>query len=95
MEQVYLSSKESLVNEAAGDDVDNVVKTNQVFHKFHQIVNEYLNGEDVEQPDGSIQNILSSYSLAAYLDHAIPHGKDEIVANLLSQCNSALQETLQ
>ena len=29
MEQVYLSSKESLVNEAAGDDVDNVVKTNE------------------------------------------------------------------
>lgn len=67
----------------------------EAFSKFRAIVNEYLNGEmAISIPEGVVQSVLSSFSLAGYLDHAIPTGKDIIITKLLQQCCFQLQDLL-
>ena len=71
------------------------VKTeNQVLKRFRTIVSEYLNGEVVENLDVVTREILGSYSLAGYLDFAMPSGREIIVTKLLQQCCFLLQDFL-
>lgn len=66
----------------------------EVFVKFRTIISEYLNGDACSIPEGPVQNVLSSYSLAGYLDHAVPTGKDIVITKLMQQCCFQLQEIL-
>jgi len=98
MESVFLSLKQSLTGQVDPTSQQPEIptpKAQETLSKFHQIVQQYVNGEDVIHPENSIQSILGSYSLAAYLEHTALVGRDQIVTNLLSQCSASLQEILQ
>jgi len=64
------------------------------FIKFRQIMNEHLNGETVDAPDSVTQSVLTSYTLAGYLDHAIPLRKEVIVMKLHRDCCTTLLDLL-
>ena len=66
----------------------------ETFIKFRSIISEYLNEETFSIPEGPAQSVLSSYSLAGYLDHAVPTGKDIVITKLMQQCCFQLQELL-
>ncbi len=110
MQEIFESSKESLetsekevdqqsLNESEQNTAvsatsvknDNEV---QLLTRFRAIVAEYLNGEIVDSLDGLTREILGSYSLAGYLDFAVPSGKEIIVTKLLQQCCFLLQDLL-
>ena len=44
----------------------------EILNQFRALITDYLNGETIDSPDELTQNVLSSYSLAGYLDHAVP-----------------------
>ena len=108
MEEIFESVKESL--ETSGNEIDQqppteseenetssvtlVKNDNVVLTRFRAIVAEYLNGEIVESLNGLTREILGSYSLAGYLDFAVPSGKEIIVTKLLQQCCFLLQDLL-
>lgn len=64
------------------------------FIKFRQIMNEHLNGEIVDAPDSVTQSVLTSYTLAGYLDHAIPLSKELIIMKLHRDCCTTLLDLL-
>jgi hypothetical protein len=97
MESVYLTSKESMANEPEENRStrqDESPKSKETLAKFHKIIRHYLQ-EEIDHPSDLIQSILGSYSLAAYLEHTVVTGRDNVVANLLSQCSSSLQGLFQ
>ena len=97
MDNVYLNSKESLLGESERNQPSHIesAKSKETFTKFNAIIQGYLNGEELDQPEDSARSILSSYSLAAYLEHSFGVGRDVVITNLLSYCSSLLQTTLQ
>ena len=95
------NSPETIVEENNPEVVGKDVSTNKSiqtqksdFVKFRQIMNEHLNGETVEVPDGVIQSVLTSYTLAGYLDHAVPLSKELIVMKLHRDCCTTLLDLL-
>ncbi len=92
-----LEAESSVTNSKPGTPTPgSVISSNrEAFSKFRAIITDYLNGEAaVRIPDGVAQDILSSFSLAGYLDHAIPTGKDIVITKLMQQCCFQLQELL-
>ena len=80
---------------ASPPQLSNNNKSNkEVLDQFRALITDYLNGETIDPPDLLTQNVLSSYSLAGYLDHAVPSGKEIIITKLLQQCCFILQELL-
>lgn len=107
VEDVYESSKELLNNSGKEScDAEPAVETeeigstsvksvNEVLTKFRAIIAEYLNGETVlDGLDNVTKDVLGSYSLAGYLDYAIPSGKEIVVTKLLQHCCFQIQDLL-
>lgn len=106
LEEIYESSKESwnigekIEDEQAISEADNTSSNplsnpnNIVLTKFRTLVTEYLNGEIADSIDILTKGILGSYSLAGYLDFALPSGKEIIITKLLQQCCFLLQDLL-
>jgi hypothetical protein len=70
-------------------------KDNEVLTKFRAIIAEYLQGEKIlDGLDGLTKGVLGSYSLAGYLDFAVPSGKEIIVTKLLQHCCFQLLDLL-
>lgn len=67
---------------------------NDVLTRFRAIVTEYLNGDIVDNVDSLTKGVLGSYSMAGYLDFALPSGKEIIITKLLQQCCYLLQDLL-
>lgn len=97
-----VKEEDSFVSESVHDGEETEVSTSppqlsknkEILNQFRNLITDYLNGETVDPPDRLTQNVLSSYSLAGYLDHAVPLGKEIIVTKLLQQCCFLLQELL-
>lgn len=70
------------------------IKHSEVFTKFQTIITEYLSSETIVSLDDVIKGVVSSYSMAGYLDFSIPSGKEIIVTKLLQQCCFLLQDLL-
>lgn len=105
MEETFEASKELLdTGEKAEDEQPTPELQNtsspstrsdsDVLTKFRAIITEYLNGEVVDTLDSLTKGILGSYSLAGYLDFALPSGKEIIITKLLQQCCFLLQDLL-
>nr|CAH0105235.1 unnamed protein product [Daphnia galeata] len=70
-------------------------KDKEVLTQFRAIIAEYLHGEIIlDCLDGVTKGILGSYSLAGYLDFAVPSGKEIIVTKLLQHCCFQLLDLL-
>jgi len=81
------------------EDIDtsstSLKKENEALTQFRAIITEYLHGENIlDGLDGLTKEILGSYSLAGYLDFAVPSGKEIIVTKLLQQCCFQLLDLL-
>lgn len=107
IEEVYESSKELLnASGKEGSDTEPILETeeigstsvknaNEVLTKFRAIIAEYLQGDTVlDGLDDVTKGVLGSYSLAGYLDYAIPSGKEIVVTKLLQHCCFQLQDFL-
>jgi len=89
------SNSENVQEESSREEIEAVLppqKTNLI--KFRQIINEHLNGETVDAPDGVTQSVLTSYTLAGFLDHAVPLSKDVIITKLHRDCCTSLLDLL-
>lgn len=61
-------------------------------HKFQDYILENVNERPHESIDDVIKTVLGSYSLAGYLDHVLPTGKEIIITKLLKECSHLMQE---
>lgn len=107
MEEIFKTSTELLdTGEKTEDDQPtsepqntsdssySIKNENNVLTRFRAIVTEYLNGDVVDNIDSLTKGVLGSYSMAGYLDFALPSGKEIIITKLLQQCCFLLQDLL-
>lgn len=79
-----------------GDETVSVEKVptpqKNAVHKFQDYIWENLNERPHESIDDVIKTVLGSYSLAGYLDHVLPTGKEIIITKLLKECSHLMQD---